>query len=772
MLGLLTGIRVTEVSNRIAAAYAGRLLADLGAAVTVVRIPSPSGPEALPVRLEAFLAGNKRRLRVEPDAVTEPAVLDDLIGKADIVLYDGCIPPLTRLLINEEGYLHFGAALCVVTPFGLSSPYSNLHDDELLYFAASGIASVTPEGFKDRDVERPMQLPGHHGAFHGGEVAAVAALQAWLAQRQSRGARLIDFAIVDCIATVPYNSQQATFLRREGPAADRMPMAGDSFEACADGHVFRGGVEWEMVARAVGEPAWLAEPFTDPAYRREHWSEIRPRVDAWFRSQTREEAYRALQAAGIAAFPVNTIGEATRHEQIVSRNALRPLRRLDGGPEFDAPASPLRILDGHESQSTPDTVLPEEIYTATAPASARPAVSASVPGPGLPLTGVQISDLSWVQAGPRATSWLGAMGAEVIKIESRARPDVFRRGAPPSLFQMLNYSKRSCTLNLTTVEGRELAKSLILKSGIVIENYASGAMERLGLSYEALAKERSDLIMVSCSGLGRTGPAAGMRAYGRTIHAFTGQTHLTRWSDADPPRGIGGAWADPISGVFIVLATLAGLAYRELTGKGCHFDISMAEATIALMSDVFIEYLATGEDPVPGGNRLPGNAPHNTFRCRDGEWIAIAAHGDDEWRELCRLTVIPGDLAALANGPDRAARARDIDAHLDAWCAGLDRAEALEMLLAAGVCAQPVNGFRDVLAERHYQERRTFLEMQDPALAKAYFIDGLPWVESPASKFRYTPAPQMGGDNEYVFGDVLGLTNEEIESLSLSGVLA
>ena len=772
MLALLSGIRITEVSSGIAAGYAGRLLADLGAEITVVRMPAAPGQDALPSRLEAFLAANKRRLRVDEGDIEDPAVQGDLLGIADLVVYDGCVPALTRSLVEEEGYLRFDAALCVVTPFGLSSPYSNLHDDELLYFAASGIASITPEGFKDRDVERPMQLPGHHAAFHGGEVAAVAALQAWLAKRRSPGPRLVDIAIVDCLATVPYNSQQATFLRREGPPAERMPMAGDSFEACADGHIFRGGVEWEMVARAVGEPAWLAEPFTDPAYRREHWPAIRPRFDAWFKSRTRDEAYRALQAAGVAAFPVNTIGEATRHEQIVARNVLSSLCRLDEGPEFAAPASPLRILGGHESQSTPDTVLPEEPYAAPAPASAGPANRASATEPGLPLDGVRIADLSWVQAGPRATSWLGAMGAEVIKIESRARPDVFRRGAPPSLFQMLNYSKKSCTLNLTTAEGRELATSLILKSGIVVENYASGAMERLGLSYDVLAKERPDLIMVSCSGLGRTGPAADMRAYGRTIHAFTGQTHLTRWSPADPPRGIGGAWADPITGVFMVLATLAGLAHRELTGKGCHFDISMAEATIALMSDLFIDYLATGEDPAPGGNRLPDSAPHNTYRCRDGRWMAIASHGDDEWRELCRLSAIPSDLAALTNGPARAARAAEIDAYLDAWCAHVDCAEAVEALLAAGVCAQPVNDFGDVLAERHYQERRTFLEMQDRVLAKVYIIDGLPWVESPAPEFRYSSAPQMGSDNEYVFREVIGLTDEEVERLSRSGVLA
>ena len=397
----------------------------------------------------------------------------------------------------------------------------------------------------------------------------------------------------------------------------------------------------------------------------------------------------------------------------------------------------------------------------------------------LPLEGVRIADFSWVLAGPHCTKWLGALGAEVIKVESHHRPDRFRAVAPfigdqqsvdtSVAWNMLNYSKRDCTINLGTAEGRALARQLVASSDVVIENYATGVAERLGLSYAELSAARPSLVMVSSSGLGRTGPDTAMRAFGKSIHGFSGHTYLTGWPGT-PPRGIGGTWTDPLTGVTAALAILAGLAYARRTGRGLHFDLSMAEATVALLAEPFLQYLATGVEPQPVGNLSPSCVPHNTYRCSDGDWLAIAAHDPGEWRALCNVMAMPAALAALEDGATRAAQREAIDAAIDAWCAARPRDEAVARLQTAGVCCVPVQTYQDVLADEHFAARGLIDELVNEGYG-AYHIVKLPWRQEPDSSARYWPAPKLGQDNEYVFTEILKLAPDEIARLSGRDVL-
>jgi benzylsuccinate CoA-transferase BbsF subunit len=397
----------------------------------------------------------------------------------------------------------------------------------------------------------------------------------------------------------------------------------------------------------------------------------------------------------------------------------------------------------------------------------------------LPLEGVRIADFSWVLAGPHCTKWLGALGAEVIKVESHYRPDRFR-GVPPFInnqqsldtsvaWNMLNYSKRDCTINLGTAEGRALARELVATSDVVIENYATGVAERLGLSYVELSAEHPSLVMVSSSGLGRTGPDTAMRAFGKSIHGFSGHTYLTGWPGT-PPRGIGGTWTDPLTGVTAALAILAGLAYARRTGRGVHFDLSMAEATIALMAEPFLDYLATGIEPQPSGNLSPACVPHNTFRCGDDRWLALAAHDAGEWRALCAVTEMPADLAALEEIASRAAQRPAIERALDAWCGARGRDQAVACLQAAGVCCVPVQDYQEVLADAHFADRGLFTELINEGHGP-YHILTLPWRQAPDSSATYAPAPKIGQDNEYVFKEILKLNTEEITRLTREDVL-
>jgi crotonobetainyl-CoA:carnitine CoA-transferase CaiB-like acyl-CoA transferase len=388
--------------------------------------------------------------------------------------------------------------------------------------------------------------------------------------------------------------------------------------------------------------------------------------------------------------------------------------------------------------------------------------------PELPLAGIRIADFSWVLAGPHCTKWLGAMGAEVIKIESHFRPDRFRNVAPfiggveamdsSVAFNMLNYSKKDCTINLGTSEGRRLAQEVVRQSHVVIENFSAGVAERLGLGYAELSRDHPDLVMVSSSGVGRTGADAGMRAFGKSIHSFAGQTYLTRYPHT-APRGIGGTWTDPVTGTTACLAILAGLESAERTGEGVHYDLSMTESTIALLVEPYLDILATGEEPEPMGNSHPTAAIHDTFKSADNQWVAVAAHDDTEMRSLRQLLGCSQDATCEA-----------VEQELRRWISGASRADALEALEAAGVCATPVLRFDELPASAQYLDRNLAVELDNRGIG-AYKALKLPWQQYPAPNYVYTSAPKLGEHNAYVFEKILGLTGARLDELSGSEVL-
>lgn len=384
----------------------------------------------------------------------------------------------------------------------------------------------------------------------------------------------------------------------------------------------------------------------------------------------------------------------------------------------------------------------------------------------LPLAGVRVADFSWVIAGPRCTEWLAAMGAEVIKVESHYRPDRTRGSAPflngvqsmdgSAAFNMLNYSKKGCTVNLGSAEGREVAHRLIAASDIVIENFSRDAAAKMGLEYRQLATENPALVMISCSGLGRTGPDADAKAFGKSIHAFAGHTYLTGWPGT-PPRGIGTNWTDPLMGAIAALAAVTGVMHARATGEGVFFDLSMAESTIALMAEAFLVTLNGGEEPAPRGNASDSATVRDIFTCRDGEGIAVAAHDE---REVAALFTLLGDALLTSDAPRKQVEA------VANWCAGRSRDDALSALWEAEVCAAPLRGLSEIVDDAHYIRRDAMVTLHRADLGVDFVAPRLPWVQHPQEDFVYTPAPTLGQDNRYVFQELLGLTEAEIAELT------
>jgi len=394
----------------------------------------------------------------------------------------------------------------------------------------------------------------------------------------------------------------------------------------------------------------------------------------------------------------------------------------------------------------------------------------------LPLEGVRVADFGWILAAPQCTAWLGVMGAEVIRIESRQRLDVIRLlgqdprnlkgpdGSP--LFNGLNYSKKSVTLNLGHPRGVALAKEIVRRSDIVVENFAVGMMKRWGLGYEDLCKVKPDIIMASGSPVGQYGPDSHCVGWGPITQASAGICHLTGYPDG-PPSSLGGTWPDYMVGVVMAYAVLAALHCHRRTGKGQHIDLAMAEVVTAMLPEAVMDYFMNQRDPGRQGNRDEMMAPHNVYRCRgEDRWVAIAVDTEDEWQSLCRAAGHPEWLTdqRFTDRRGRKAHEPELDALLGNWTRERTQTEVMHSLQGAGVAATPVYDTESLVADPQFQQR-SFLVTTGHPVTGDHAVAGIPGKYSAIDQLRYTPAPGLGQHNGQRFGALLGLSAAEIERL-------
>jgi len=380
----------------------------------------------------------------------------------------------------------------------------------------------------------------------------------------------------------------------------------------------------------------------------------------------------------------------------------------------------------------------------------------------LPLDGVRIADFSWQIAGPTCTRYLGIMGAEVIRIESNRRPDPYRER---SISHFINQSKKSITLNLGHPKGLELAQRLIGLSDVVIENFAPGVIERLGLGYQELRQVKPEIIMLSSAGLGHSGPDYKQVAYGTLIQCFTGWSAQQGYPGHEPD--IGGIWTDPVVGMLEVFLINAALHRCWQSGQGQYIDLSMAEATTMLLPEAALDYSMNQRVQEPLGNHHPAYAPHGNYPCRgEDQWIGIAVTSDAQWQALCHTL----GLAVLLPDPrftDALSRWRNQDA-LDSLLAGVTRQqdglELMERLQKAGVPAGPAMSVDQLWRSPHLRQRGFFQTYQGQD-GKSRELPATPWRLDGEGGGSMTAQPVRGEHNAYVFEELLGIPQPEVEAL-------
>jgi len=404
----------------------------------------------------------------------------------------------------------------------------------------------------------------------------------------------------------------------------------------------------------------------------------------------------------------------------------------------------------------------------TVPTTSRPSTAVA------PLAGIRVLDFTWVVAGPVTTRTLADLGADVIKVERRNAVDFGdRRGG---LSGTLMRGKHSIVLNLADARGVALARRLALASDVVIDNFSARVMPNLGLDYESLRAERSDLICVRMTGYGLTGPDRDKVSYGPTLQALTGYTLLMA-EPGGPPAGFGYSYSDLAAGNIGALAVLAALWHRRRTGEGSCVDLAQQEAVASLVGPVLLDRAAHGGTSMAFGNssqEAPG-APHGVYACAgDDRWIAITVFDEHEWRRLASVAGHPewADDPRFATLEGRCAHAGELDALVTAWTRTLDAERAMADLQAAGVAAGRVADARDLCArDAQLAARGHFVDVETPE-GGSVRIDGPAFVLSDTPARVRGPGPLLGEHTDEVLATILGLAGDQIAALRAAGVVA
>ena len=396
-----------------------------------------------------------------------------------------------------------------------------------------------------------------------------------------------------------------------------------------------------------------------------------------------------------------------------------------------------------------------------------------------PLEGITILDLSRVLACPFASMILAELGAEVIKVEQPGAGDETRSFEPmvhgeeadvSAYYMAFNRSKRSVTVNLRSERGQEVVRQLAASADVVLENFPVGTLRKYGLDYPSLSAVNDQLVYVSCTGFGMTGPYAKRKGYDTVFQAMAGIMSLTGERGGGPVKP-GLPVADLSSGLWVAIAVLTALTGRAKTGKGSHVDFSMFDGQVGLLSLAAARWFALGEVPERLGTEHPGRIPSAAFVCGDGKWVQITG-SDQHWAPLCNLLGLE-DWAtdpALAKNAERLARREEVMAGLQAAIGRLNRDELCRRCDAVGVPAGPILQVDEVLSNEHVAARGMVVEYPHPQIGSFRGMR-IPFRFEGFDDPQAQRPPLLGEHTDEVLREKLALSPDEIEGLRAAGAI-
>ena len=777
MPGPLSHLRVVDVTD-VRGALAARVLADLGADVVKVELGAGDagrsrGPfaddVAGPNRSLAFLYRNANKRGVTLAAAARAADrLGVLCGAAD-VLIENLDRARAASLGLEPGAIrerHPHLIHVVIADFGLTGPRAGWRLEALPAFAASG--ALFASGFADRP---PCWLPGYAAHDCASLFAVAGALAAVLERAQHGQGQTVDVSVQEAAihALHPWAIPTADYARVYPALPAVAPRNADGAYwvlPTADGYIRAlpaSPRQWQAFVELLGvetlaEPEWKA-----PLYRLANADVIRLLAGEALRERPRAEVLARARALDVPLVPLNRPDEFVDEAQTRARGYFRPsgFPHLEDAP-FAAPPFNLSATPARLARPAPVPGADDGGFAPREPRATTPSSSS--------LAGLRVVDLGVGVAGPEIGYLLAELGAEVVKIESRANLDFLRRvtvepDAPNRswTFNDASRGQRSVCLDLRTARGRSLALDLCAAADVVVENNRGGVAARWGLDYASVRRRRPDVIYYASQAFGTGGPLGEASAFGPLNSAFAGVTWLWNHADAPYPGGCALNHPDHTAAKLAAGVILAALEHRRRTGEGQLIEMSQAESAAYLIGDVYLHAAATGTPLRQTGNRSPYAAPHGVYVCKGTErWVAIAVVSDEDWTRFRTVAGWPDD-PALRTTDARLAAAETLDARVAEWTRDQTAEAVAERLQHAGVSAMVVQNGDDHRADPHLAARGAIVTVDHPEIGPERHI-GNPLR---FSSFTPTPAgraPLLGEHTQDVLSRWLTLDEAEMRA--------
>jgi crotonobetainyl-CoA:carnitine CoA-transferase CaiB-like acyl-CoA transferase len=795
--------------------YAGALLATLGADVLKVepldgdplrrRGPFYGGEAGTDCSLYWWaLNTNKRGITLDLTQAEGQATLRELASRADIIIESYAPGYLDSIGL---GYAALSAAnpglvMASITPFGQDGPYRDYKGSDLVAWAMGGLASQS--GDPDHP---PVRISHLDFSYLMGSLDAAWGTLAAINWRASSGlGQQVDVSLQESMIKSTFLTHeywQITGMERtRGSSYYRVPWTDLYLRTVwptQDGVVYfmiHGG---EFGSRE--NPVFLAwmeeEGIADDYIRGIDWYNLEwkdrtledvAKIEAYFgelfKRKTRAQITEAALERHIVLQTINSPRDIIQNVQLEARGFWTPVKHEDVGAEIGYPsrfvlasAAPENKLRRAPHLGEHNDSAPAEWFK-TAPRTARETAGA----PAKALAGIRVVSFEQALAAPLLTSIMAAYGAEVIRVETGTRLDWHRQAGPfignvnhvdrsvPYLF--INSGKKGITLNLKQEKGVATIKDLVAQADVVVENFAGGVMQKLGLGYEDLKAVKPDLIMLSAAIYGQTGPYATMKGHGNPLTALTGLPHLTGAPD-QLPQYPGFVITDFTAPRAALVGLLAALDHHRRTGVGQYLDASQFESAVHLLTPVLLPLLANDEELNRIGNHSTQAAPHNIYPCAgDDRWCAISVFTETEWRACCEVTGHP-EWAADARFATLTARLENqaaLDELMTAWTTGQTPEAVMQALQAAGVAAGVVQTGADLDADPHLSARGFYWKLSHEGDIGDFTYTGMP-VKLSRTPYEVTPAPLLGEHNEQVLTEILGLSDEDFVALIVDGVV-
>ena len=793
----LQGIRVLDLSDH-RAALGSRMLADLGAEVTMVEPPGGNKIRLLAPFVDdepspdgsyqhLYFNVNKRSLVLDWQTAEGLDRLRELAQSADVLIESnqpGEFPVAEVRAANPH--------LIVVsaTPYGQRGPKSAWRATDLTATAAAGLLQISGER---------ADPPVHGAAFPAhtmtGLTIASSAMTALHGRDRTPGQPgcQIDISMQEATSLQVVQTSNPNIWRWRGEAPYRPALsqvihcADDRWMACNISPnklpefiamLDEAGVKhdldpdnWEVIHRG-DRAAWqyLENPLQDLA---------KELAAVW----PRQKLLERLWAAGMPAMPTLRFSEFAESEHYQSAGQFADIETPTVGralsysrSALDPVQSPLPKRPAPRLGEHSDIPLPPP---ALGDANGNAGL---LPFPEMPLSGIRVLDLTWVAAGPLTTRLMANFGAEVIKVESSGERMDPLRVQPikgefqfdlPDLYNEANTGKKSVTIDLADERGKDLLRELVAHCDVLANNYSAGSLARMGFPWEDLRKINPRLISIHLPGVGGDSPWRPLRTLGNLLKAAAGMNFQMGYPH-QPPRGMGVAYPDFTTPHVGVTAILSALRAREQSGEGREIELSQLSATVALLGAQWMRFDQLGEDLPRIGNRDPNMCPHGVFPSTgEDQWVAIALESDEQWSPFAKTIGRPewAEQTELQTLTGRQAREDEIESAIGGWSAGLTKWDAAEQLQAVGIAANAVEDLRDMMdVDKHFRDHYQRVEQPShPGLG--IWIDGAPWEFAHLEPRTIDRSPMLGEHNEEILSALLGKSGDEIAELIAAGVV-